>query len=409
MRRTKPGITLLLIIVLYIMAVHISCSDEPEGPSDGGDEEDPTYCEMQPLPDPAGDMIVVGSVEELAAAVGTANATGNLTILLEDGTYQISAPLYIAADNVTLRSVSENRDNVTIRGGGIDGAPEFIFILNGDGLTIADMTIGWVVGNAIQVFNDTDDLLLHNLRIADSGQHLIKVLQSAMPGELTDRGEVRFCLLEYTAGQGMQEYMGGIMAAEASGWTIRHSTFRGIKAPGSGLSGPAIMFWDDSEDTVIEHNNIYNCDRGIFVGYGGSGLVSHYGGMVRNNMVHTNKDVGIALQSAQSASVYNNTVFTEVYSFSIEYRYGQTTNASIINNLTNLYITTRDGGTGVLETNFTGAQASWFVNATGGDLRLAGTRPDVIDQGTDLTAVPIDYECDGRPDGDSTDIGADEY
>jgi parallel beta-helix repeat protein len=397
----------LAVLLIGSMFLVASCGDDPAGPEKGEDE--PTYCEMQPLPGPEGDIISVGNVTELHAAVNAANVSGNLTILLENGTYELSGPLYISADNVAVRSISEHRDSVTVRGAGIDGGPDYVFILNGDGITIADMTVGWVIGNAFQIYNDSDDLLLHNLRIADTGQHMIRVQQAGMPGEFTDRGEVRWCLFEYTAGIGPRAYIGGILAAESTDWSLHHNTFRGIRSPEGEIAGPAIMFWDSSANTVIEHNNIYNCDRGISVGYGNPGIVSHTGGMVRNNMVHTNRDVGISLNSAQYASVYNNTVFTENYSFSIEYRYGLTQYASIINNLTNMYITARDGGTGVLETNFTSAQAAWFIDPTGGDLRLAGTQPDAVDQGTDLTDVPIDYECDERPGGDSTDIGADEY
>ena len=395
-----------ILISLFFMN---SCSDNSTAPDDNGDDGDDggdhSYCELEPLPAPEGDIITVSIHDELHQIIEEANISGNLTILLEDGTYDLSRPLYIAGGSITIRSISGSRDNVILRGDGLDA----IFMLNEKNLTVADLTLGWTPGNGILIFNDADDCLLHNLRIVDTGQHMIKVTQASISGPITDRGEMRWCLLEYTSGIGPDDYIGGMMAAESADWTIHHNTFRGIRSPGGEAAGPAIMFWDDSQNTVIEHNNIYNCDRGISVGYGGSGLVSHTGGIVRNNMVHTNKDVGIILQSAQYASVYNNTVYTENYTWSIEYRWPQTQYASIINNLTNMGIVPRDGGTGALETNVMNAEASWFIDATGGDLRLAASQATVVDQGTDLTAVPIDFECDKRPKGDATDIGADEY
>ena len=68
----------------------------------------------------------VNTFTELRQAVTAANeGTGDTTILLEDGTYQIpsGSGLYVTADNVTLRSLSGQRENVIIQGLGMeDGA-----------------------------------------------------------------------------------------------------------------------------------------------------------------------------------------------------------------------------------------------------------------------------------------------
>ena len=401
-RRSGPAI--MFLVLLLSLA---SCSDDSTGPGEDNGDKD-SYCDMQPLPAPTGTLITVSSASELYDAVNAANTMGNLTILLEDGTYDLTAPLYVAADNITIRSISGNRDNVIVSGDGIDGTLDAAFVLNGDNLTIADLTLGWSAGNGILVFNDADDCLLHNLRIVDTGLHMIKVSPADTPGPLTERGELRWCLLEYTSGIGPASYIGGILAAESADWIVHHNIIRGIRSPEAEIAGPAVMFWDDSANTIIEHNNIYNCDRGIMLGLLG-GEASQMGGMIRNNMIHTNRDVGIGLQGAESVSIYNNTVYTENYYVSIEYRWESTRFTSIINNLTSASIIPRDGGTGVLETNVMNAEASWFIDPTGGDLRLAASQATVVDQGTELTAVPIDFECDKRPKGDATDIGADEY
>lgn len=78
-------------------------------------------------------------------------------------------------------------------------------------------------------------------------------------------------------------------------------------------------------------------------------------------------------------------------------------------NFTNGYIWLRDGATGVVETNVTDAQRSWFVDAAAGDLRLTDSIATVVDQGQALTAVEHDFDCEERPKGDEYDIGADEY
>ena len=51
----------------------------------------------------------------------------------------------------------------------------------------------------------------------------------------------------------------------------------------------------------------------------------------------------------------------------------------------------------------------WFVNPGYGDLHLATSQSEVVDQGTSLTAVPIDIDCELRHKGDAYDIGADEF
>jgi hypothetical protein len=128
-------------------------------------------------------------------------------------------------------------------------------------------------------------------------------------------------------------------------------------------------------------------------------------------MIVVNQDVGIGLESSSNTRVYNNTVFnTNNYPASIEYRFAATTGASIINNLTNKAILPRDGGSGTVQNNVTTAQAGWFVNVAAGDLHLASSMANVVDQGQTLAAdVADDFDGDPRPIGSAYDIGADEY
>jgi parallel beta-helix repeat protein len=239
----------------------------------------------------------------------------------------------------------------------------------------------------------------------DTGEQMLKV--SFRPGDSTssDNGLVEWCIFEYSAGVGPQYYIGGVDAHQAYNWIIRNNIFRHIRSPESDLAEHAIHFWSESNNTLVEHNFITNCDRGIGFGLGDQG---HVGGMIRNNMVHTTRDVGIGLENSSNTAVYNNTVFTENYPNSIEYRFSRTQGGSIINNLTNAQIAGRDGGTASVATNVMNALASWFADAGNGDLHLITAEPTVVDQGQTLADVTQDIDCEVRPKGAAYDIGADE-
>lgn len=353
------------------------------------------------------DTIIVSNVAELVNAVEQANQRGNLTILLEDGTYILDDMLWISGVNVTLRSLSTNRDAVIVRGHGMDGDVSHIFQASGDYFTLADMTIGWVANHAVQIHGeeDADYPHIYNVRFFDTGEQMLKVSFASGDGTSSDGGIVEGCVFEYSGGVGPQYYIGGIDAHQTNDWIIRGNIFMGIRSPEEELAEHAIHFWSDSSGTLIERNVIINCDRGIGFGLGDRG---HSGGVIKNNFVYTTRDVGIGLENASNAKVYNNTVFTENYDNSIEYRFSGSYGISIINNLTNAQITSRDGGRATVETNVTSAEESWFVDATGGDLHLAEPVPTVIDQGQFLSDVTDDIDSEGRPHGSGYEIGADE-
>jgi hypothetical protein len=398
------GIAAVLLLGLLLV---MACSDSSTGPKRDGPEET-SYCELQPLPAPTGTAINVSTSNELKEAVNVANNDVDVTIMLADGVYPLDQGLFIHNDNVTIRSASGNRDSVTIGGGGMEGTVHTVISFEGNNFTLADVTIGYVRDNALLVLHDSDDCLIHNVRFVDTGEYMLKVAILDAAQSRTERGVVEWCLFEYTAGEAPQMNSGGIMGTQADAWVVRHNTFRYIDLPGSEMAGYAIFFWQESSNTVVEQNTIYQCDRGIAIGWGSAGG-SHTGGMVRNNMIHTTRSVGITLQSTVSASVYNNSIWLEDDDFSIHPRFATTQYLSIINNLTNAMIFAGEGATGVIETNFTNAQLSWFVDPAGGDLRLADSITTVCEQGQSLSDVEIDFDCEERPKGDFYDLGADEY
>ncbi len=394
--------TVLLISFSVIM---LSCSDSSTDPGvDSLDFQDSSSCIPISSPD-SGQRITVSNAAELVNATQQANGSGNRTIVLEDGTYSLDEMLWISGNNITFRSRSGNRDAVIIRGQGMDGDVSHIFNVPGDNFSVADMTIGWVANHAVQIHSDSDNPVIHNVRFVDTGEQMLKVSFRSGDSTSSDNGLVEWCVFEYSAGIGPQYYIGGIDAHQAHNWVVRNNVFMHIRSPESDLAEHAIHFWSESSNTLVEKNIIINCDRGIGFGLGDRG---HSGGMIRNNMAHTTRDVGIGLESASGTAVYNNTVFTENYMNSIEYRFGRTQGLSIINNLTNASITSRDGGSATVAANVTNARASWFANAGGGDLHLVTTEPTVVDQGQSLSNVSQDIDCEMRPKGGGYDIGADE-
>lgn len=360
-----------------------------------------------------GPVVTVGTESALISAINQANTSGgNMTILIENGTYQIASVSwypYITASNVIFRSVSGERDSVIIRGGGmanVSPGSESGFLIAGDHVLIADMTIREVGNHGIQVSGH--HLFVHNVRIQNTYQQMIK---GATAGSSIDSAVVQCCLLEYPAGTGPQYYIGGLDIHKGRGWRVSDNVIRNVKSPSASAAEHGVHFWDNSMGNIVERNMIVNCDRGIGFGLGSS---PNEGGIIRNNMVFNDgsgqyDDVGIGLETSPNTRVYNNTVFID-YPNAIEYRFTATVNAEIMNNLTNKLITSRDGATAALSANFTGAQAGWFVNAAAGDLHLDAAQPSAVDQGANLILfVSDDIDRTSRPQGAAFDIGAHEF
>ncbi|MCP4403793.1 MAG: right-handed parallel beta-helix repeat-containing protein [bacterium] len=389
---------------LLLLSLVFACSESSTAPQLSVlGLSDSSNC-VRTSPASGGTLVTVSNAAELRNAVEQANQQGNMTIQLEDGSYTLDDMLWISGSRITFRSRSGNRNAVVLRGQGMRGGVSHIFNVAGSEFTAADLTLGWVANHGIQIHSDADNILVHNVRFVDTGEQMLKV--SYRPGDSTssENGLVQWCLFEYPSGIGPQYYIGGIDAHQAHNWVVRHNVFRHIRSPESELAEHAIHFWSGSQNTLVEKNTIVNCDRGIGFGLGSRG---HSGGIIRNNMVHTSRDVGIGLESARSAEVSHNTIFTENYHNSIEYRFSATQNVMLVNNLTNAAIASRDGGSATLRNNVISAQSNWFVDARQGDLHLSSAVPQVVDRGAS-SGLSQDIDCDKRPSGTGCDIGADE-
>jgi hypothetical protein len=367
-----------------------------------------SQCSCQPFQNSSSDSIQVSNVSQLVSAVQQANSSGNLTILLLNGTYQLTTPLFISGNNVTIRSKNRNRDLVTVRGQGMGGGVGFVFNVSGTNFRAIDLTIGWVSLHAIQIHGElnSNNTVIQNVRFVDAYQQMLKVSYNPSDTAGSYSGIVECCLFEYTAGVGPNYYIGGIDAHNSKNWIVRFNIFKHIKSPSSELAEHAVHFWSGSANTVVDGNTIVNCDRGVGFGLSGS---SHTGGFIKNNFIYTTRDVGIGLENTSNAKVYNNTVYTDNYSNSIEYRFNSSTGNHIANNLTNKSISSRDGGQAILQNNYTSAASNMFVNYSSGDLHLVSGFPQVVNQGITLAGAEKDFDCQVRPIGPAFDIGADEY
>ncbi len=359
--------------------------------------------------------VIVNNSNELVAALNQAiSNNGHLTILLNSGTYQLTTNLpFISSGTtaLTIRGATGNRDDVIIKGLGWDNdAVTHIFNVAADSFTLADLTIGEVYYHPIQIHsnpNDADYCLIQNIRFVDAREQLLKVSGG---GELfADQGIIRCCLFEFTAGVAYQNYTGGIDAHRAVNWEVGHNIFKHIRSPDAGLAEHAIHFWRESSGTVVYGNQIIDCDRGIGFGLGSEATSGHQGGIIKNNFVHTSRDVGIGLESATKAKVYHNTVITENYFNSIEYRFSTTTQVHIANNITDQAISDRSSGSsGIIESNVQITDLNIFVDASQYDYHLETITPQISDAGITLSEVTQDYDCDFRPTNNAMDIGADE-
>ncbi len=258
------------------------------------------------LPGPSS-AVTVNTVAELLQAIEAANSGGDKEILVGDGIYTLDSALAIQSDGITVRSVSGDRNAVTVKGTGMSGGVSHIFIVEADNFTVRDMTLRDVYYHAIQMQPYAQAPTMVNLHILDTYEQMIKVaFNSSYPAVHSDNGLVENCLFEYSAGIGPQYYIGGVDAHKASNWVIRGNTFKDIRSPSRQIAEHAIHFWSNSQNTLVECNTIINCDRGIGFGLGERG---HLGGIIRNNMIYHDSsegyaDVGIGLESAPNTQEY---------------------------------------------------------------------------------------------------------
>ena len=352
------------------------------------------------------------------------HATPGTTILLEDGEYRLDRTLDIHISDIVLRGKRGDASRVVLRGSGINERQVGVAIsVSAPRVTLADLTVGHVGYHGIQVRGETgaSKAAFHNVHVIDTGQQLLKG-STAGDARHADDVLVACSTFGYTS-HAPGDYTNGVDVLGGKGWVIRDNLFIRIRGPNSigYRAGAAILFWANSQNTLVERNLIIDSCRGIAFGLGpsstplardGERLFDHQGGVIRHNVIcnlNPWADEGIEANSARDVRIEHNTVLVEGrLGWSISMRFPATT-GWVRNNLTNKRVTFRDGGQAQLENNISGARRDWFVDPVHADLRLLGSGLPAIDAAVSLPDILEDFDRNPRRAGRSPDAGAFEY
>lgn len=392
-----------------------------------------------PLPPPQGTVVELTTSDDLVAAFDA--ATSGTTLSLADGTYTVpEAGLWIRESGVTVRSASGNRDAVILDGNYQQVSGGVINVSGVSDVTIAELTIRRARYHTIHVSANAmpaNGVRIYRVHLVDPGEQAVKVNNEGM-GAFTDNGELACSLLELTSDgrdqvmsympAGLGCYTGGIDAHGSRDWVVRDNVIRGFWCGNAFLSEHGIHFWRGSRDTIIERNLLEDNARAIGLGLDdggrtydddpcGIGAASHYGGLVRNNMIvatdpdlfasPSGMDGGIALAWACDATVVHNTIASTSPPFaSIEWRFASTT-ANIVNNLATHDLVPRDGATATLVGNIELAAVTEFVDLQAHDAHL-DPASNAIGAGDPSGKMLAPTDFDGQARGDTPDVGADE-
>ncbi len=397
--------------VIHVFQVTASSSSSAIPPEDSAAETGTTRTTTEgsfcpPLSFADGPSVSVATEAELRDQAQ--NAAPGTTILIEPGTYNMQDFIYIVNAGISLRGASGARDDVILDFGGMQ-AGYFGVMVEADDVTIADLTIRNAVDHGVAV-QGSDRPVLYNLHIVDIGDQLVKVNPV---GDGSDDGLLACSHLEYTTAA-PDDYTNGISAHNAHNWIVRDNRWERIRTPGNDPV-PTILFWNGSTGTIVERNVLIDCYQGIAFGNAAGDAGDHSGGIVRNNFIYASMphDVVIEMVHATDWLVAHNTVLlmnpVDGLTWGMEARFADTS-GTFANNLTNLDIyTDRDGAQGISSGDITNAQASWFIDPTNGDLHLTAGATAAIDQVAPLAEVPTDIDGDARPNGNNSDVGADEF
>jgi len=385
-----------------------------------------------PLPLTGTRIVNVATEPQLQTAMG--NLQNGDTILLTNGTYNLTSSLYVnGRNNVTIRGAA-GCTNVILVGLGINnsnyGNVPFGIWSNGTNTTIAHLSIRDTWDNEI-IFNaGAQAPLVYCVQLLDAGSQFIKSNPTDVNNGLgVNNGIVEYCWFEYTGsppgdhGSGVG-YFNGISAHAAQNWIIRGNLFKNLHNPDTAayLWNPAVLFWNHSVGTVTEQNIFLNVDRAVAYGLQNTTpFFDHAGGTIRNNFVclvpglmsasrTAGSDGSLIAWNSPGTQIDHNTVLLNSNEFyAVEFRFSTTTNGTARNILSDAPIHLRDSATALLASNLLTAVPGMFVNPAVADLHLIASDTNAIDKGLTLSTVTNDIDGDRRPRGTRSDIGADEF
>jgi hypothetical protein len=385
-----------------------------------------------PLPLTGTRIVNVTTEPQLQTAMG--NLQSGDTILLADGTYNLTSSLYVnGRNNVTIRGAAGST-NVVLVGKGMDntnyGNVPFGIWSNGTNTTIAHLTIRDTWDNEIIFNSGAQSPLVYCFRLLNAGSQFIKSNPTDVNAGLgVNNGVVEYCWVEYTGsppgdhGSGVG-YFNGISAHAAQKWIIRGNLFKNLHNPDTAayLWNPSVLFWNHSVNTLTEQNTFINVDRAVAYGLQNTTpFFDHAGGAIRNNFVYlapgllsaartAGSDGSLIAWNSPGTQIDHNSVL--LYSnefYAVEFRFSTTTNGTARNILSDAPIHLRDSATATLTSNLVTAVPGMFVNPAAADLHLLASATNAIDKGLTLSTVTNDFDGDVRPRGARSDIGADEF
>src|SRR5262245_16537081 len=350
-------------------------------------------CDAPQLPITGTRIVNVTNEAQLQTAMG--NLQHGDTLLLADGTYNLTSTFYVnGRNNVTIRGTA-GCTNVVLAGKGMDnsnyGNVPFGIWSNSTNTTVAHLTIRDTWDNEIILNSSAQSPHLYCVKLINAGSQFIKSNPTDVNAGIgVDNGIVEYCWLEYSGnppgdhGSGIG-YFNGISAHAAKNWIVRRNLFKNLHNPDSAayLWNPAVLFWRHSINTLTEQNTFINVDRAVAYGLDNSTpYFDHSGGVMRNNFVYlapglmsasrlAGSDGAIIAWNSPGTQIDLNTVLlngNELYA--IELRFSTTTNATARNNLSDKPIHLRDSATATISGNLTNAVPTMFANAGAGDLHL---------------------------------------
>jgi lysophospholipase L1-like esterase len=382
---------------------------------------DPPVLNAPPtLPEPAGEVVDVSSVEELFRAVEEIPDGG--TVRLADGHYFLPSVLTIAGDGVTLRSRSGDRTRVVLDGERSRHGE--LVLIRGQGVTVANLTIQNIKWNGFKIGSEfgAQRATISNCVIRNIWQRGVKA--SHIPPEspeLYPRDcRIQFCLFVNDRPKRFEDdetdtprtyngnYIGGIDVKNTHGWTISDNVFVGIR--GRTREGRACIYVsEEGVDCVIERNVIVDCDVGIALG--NPSLVGDWlhatDCIVRNNFITRCPETGILACYTENCRILHNTIHEPISRFGrLIWVQNENDGLLVANNLLSgpeIRITSDSRMT--LENNVVREDLSdLFADVEGGDLRLRGPLPGVT------AAVPrhplVSHDIENRPRIGPPDAGA---
>src|SRR5215471_2761297 len=349
------------------------------------------------------------------------NAMGNLqngdTILLANGTYNLTSSLYVnSRQNVTIRGLNGST-NVVLVGKGMDntnyGSAPFGVWSNGTNTTIAHLTIRDTWDNEIIFNSGAQSPHVYCVRLINAGSQFIKSNPTDVNAGIgVNYGVVEYCWLEYTGsppgnhGTGVG-YFNGISAHAAKNWVVRGNLFKNLHNPDNAayLWNPAVLFWRHSVNTLTEQNTFLNVDRAVAYGLDNTTpYFDHAGGVIRNNFVNltpglmsasrkAGSDGSIIAWNSPGTQIDHNSVLLNSNEFyAVEFRFSTTTNGTARNNLADAPIHLRDSASALQSGNLLTAVPGMFANAAAADLHLLAAATNAIDKAPFLATVTDDFD-----------------